>query len=101
MDTVLTLFCLVIDNQKVSMEDIFDVEVQANIFGSDLKHVIKAKMTNRLDHLAADELTLWKLLTPLHIESIVFEIGSFDGIIQGIEFPSLKTKEAFLGTGSA
>ncbi|KAI0291051.1 hypothetical protein B0F90DRAFT_440851 [Multifurca ochricompacta] len=96
MATALTLFCLVIDNRKVPIGDIFDVEVQSNDLVTKLRKVIKTEMAPRLDNLAADRLTVWKLLTPPDIESIEDE-DSFDKTIQDFVLPRPKSKEAFQG----
>ncbi|KAI0288788.1 hypothetical protein B0F90DRAFT_993756 [Multifurca ochricompacta] len=96
MATTLTLFCIAVDNRKVPLGDIFDVEIQANSFVTRLKEAIKAKKANQFSHLDADQLTLWKLLTPPDIESIEDE-DSFDKTIQDFELPPPKSKEAFQG----
>ncbi|KAI0295587.1 hypothetical protein B0F90DRAFT_1143902 [Multifurca ochricompacta] len=100
MAAALTLFCLAIDNQKAFIGDVFDVEIQANSLVSRLKDAIKVKMTPRLDNLAANELILWKLSTPLSIDPETSTISTVKKTIRDIDLPSAEDDKAGLGNGT-
>ncbi|KAI0291201.1 hypothetical protein B0F90DRAFT_1824127 [Multifurca ochricompacta] len=100
--TVLTLFCLAIaiDNQKDPIRDIFKLKIQLDDNASDIKDIIKAKMVPRLDHLLANELIIWKLLTPLHIDLEGSTISAVKNTIGAIDFPSAESDTALRGNGT-
>ena len=62
---VWTLLCLVIDNDKNYLGDVLPLTIPSHTLVGELKDEIKAKMTPRLDYLAANELILWKLTNSL------------------------------------
>ncbi|KAI0294054.1 hypothetical protein B0F90DRAFT_1342542 [Multifurca ochricompacta] len=100
MATALTLFCLAIDNQKDFIGDVFDVEIQANSLVSRLKDAIKVKMAHQLGHVDANQLTLWKLSTPLCIDPETSTISTVKNTIRKTVLPSADAKEAGLGNGT-
>ncbi|KAK3806217.1 MAG: LOW QUALITY PROTEIN: hypothetical protein J3R72DRAFT_481266 [Linnemannia gamsii] len=59
-DNLLTLFCLV-DGDNMP----FSVDIDASKTVDHLKDAIKTKKAPRFDDVAADELTLWRVLIPL------------------------------------
>ncbi|KAI0299671.1 hypothetical protein B0F90DRAFT_601993 [Multifurca ochricompacta] len=96
MAPMLTLFCLVIDNQKVPIGNILMLQIQSDSNTPNLRKLIKAEMANQLSHLAANQLIVWKLLKPRHIRSMEDE-GSFYATVQGIELPDPKSDQALHG----
>ncbi|GJJ71645.1 hypothetical protein EMPS_03995 [Entomortierella parvispora] len=70
-ENLLTLFCL-IDGEASP----FSVKASPHDTVDDLKNLIKTKKTPRLDALAADELTLWRVSLPIDDAGIPAPLGS-------------------------
>ncbi|KAI0294602.1 hypothetical protein B0F90DRAFT_1821170 [Multifurca ochricompacta] len=90
MAPMLTLFCLVIDNQKVPIGNAFKIQIRSDRDTSDLRKVIKNEMAPRLNHLAASELNILKLSTDPPINTASKNI--FDEI-KAIDFSSTNVQD--------
>lgn len=66
----LALYCLVVDDHReiACVNDIFPLFIEKNKSVGELKENIKVKEAPRLDHLAAHELIVWKLLSSLSVD---------------------------------
>src|SRR5947199_8590540 len=67
MSSTLTLLCQAVDDEKNLLGAVFLLEAHSTALVDQLKDVIKARIAPTLDHLAANQLTLWKLSMPLQI----------------------------------
>ncbi|KAF9322475.1 hypothetical protein BG006_002359 [Podila minutissima] len=74
-DNILTLFCLV-DGEAISKA--FSVKIQSVDTVDDLKDLIKAKKTNNLHDVDANELTLWNVSVPTAYQTRPFLIDTLD-----------------------
>ncbi|KAI0299080.1 hypothetical protein B0F90DRAFT_630253 [Multifurca ochricompacta] len=93
MATILTLFCLAIDNQKEVIGNIFNVKIQSDDYASDLKDAIKAKMANQLSHVDADQLIIWKLLK---LQCIDLATNKISDAIKVFDFSSSRPFRSFI-----
>ena len=78
----------------------FPLQVTSADLVSRLKKAIKAEKTPTLDHLAADQFTLWKLSTPLPTGRTRKEKTDLSGKIQKIKFPDPGSDDALDGDGT-